>query len=144
VDLLGTSLVAWLGFAVLGGAFGLALQVVATPQGSALPAWLPRARIEEVTHALYGVAVGVLGALFVSLFGGVLGILYDKLGDLGAAVLVALWCGLVTWAAVAGSEGKQRERILRAHAKTLGALFALVLVAVSVGRMVVFRDYLRG
>jgi len=144
VDLLGLSPVAWGGFAVLGAAFGLALQVVASPQGSALPAWLPRARAEEVTHVLYGLGVGVLGAAFVGLFGGVLGILYDKLGDVGAAVLVALWFALVTWAALVGSKGEQRGRIRRAHAKTLGALLVLVLVAVSLGRVVVFRDYLRG
>lgn len=130
----------WAGFIVLGAAFGLALLVTANPHGSALPKWFPRAKNAELTHALYGASIGLLGVVFVELAGRVLGVLYVLLGELAAAALVLLWTLIVTGLALSGSEGQDRRRIFRAHATMVVVLLGLVIVGIVLGRLSVFRS----
>jgi hypothetical protein len=140
VDVLGAPVAEWIGFLVLGGAFGLALGVTAQPQFSALPEWFPRLPSQDLTHLLYGAVVGLGGVVFVTLFSRVLGILFATLGEGGAAALVALWLLVVLGASLVGSEGAARRRIAAAHAKTLGGLFALLLLGIAVGRLAAFKS----
>jgi len=139
VDVLGAPLVQWVGFVILGAAFGLALFVTAKPQGAALPKWLPRAKNTELSHFLYGGGVGLVGVVFVQLGGRVLGVMYVLLGEWAAAVLVLLWTLLVTGLALMGSEGIDRKRVRDAHLKVIGVLTLFLVIGVVLGRLSVLR-----
>lgn len=140
MDLLGAPIGQWVGFVILGAAFGLALFVTAKPQGMALPTWFPRAKGVELSHLLYGAAVGLAGVVFVQLSIQVFGILFVMLGEWAAAALVVLWTLLVTGLALVGREGAERTRARDAHLKVIGVLALFLVIGVVLGRLSVFRS----